>query len=48
MKRKTVHFVNGCPWANGQKQSSDTFQTRDWKLVTCKYCMRPAIAGRKK
>jgi hypothetical protein len=38
-KKMTVHYVDGCAWANGQLYSSDTDQTRDWKKVTCKHCL---------
>ena len=37
---KTIHYVNGCAWANGQIQQSDTFQTTNWYEVTCKHCLR--------
>lgn len=35
---KTVHFVKGCPWADGHIQQSDTIQTTNWYAVTCKHC----------
>ena len=35
---KTVHYINGCAWANGQLQLADTNQTDDWSKVTCKHC----------
>lgn len=38
--RKTVHYVDGCPWADGHIHSADTRQTRDWAQVTCKHCKR--------
>ena len=35
---KTIHFLYGCPWADGEIQQSDTWTTCDWKKVTCKHC----------
>jgi len=35
---KTVHYVDGCAWADGSVQMADTRQTKDWKKVTCKHC----------
>ena len=39
MVSKTVHFTYGCPWADGSIQLADTFQTCDWRQVTCKHCL---------
>ena len=38
--RKTIHYRDGCPWADGELQMSDTRQTTNWKEVTCKHCLR--------
>lgn len=38
-KRKTVHYVHGCPWASGNIQQSDTAQTKDKTKVTCFRCV---------
>jgi len=35
-----IHFLYGCPWADGHIQMSDTHQTCNWKEVTCKKCSR--------
>lgn len=40
-----VHFVYGCPWADGSIQSSDTDQTCFWKQVTCKQCRALRVSG---
>ena len=36
----TVHFIFGCPWADGEKYASDTDQRRTWVNVNCKHCLK--------
>ena len=38
--KKTVHYSDGCAWADGSIYSADTRQTKDWAKVTCKHCRR--------
>jgi len=37
---KTVHYIGGCAWSDGELYMSDTRQTRNWHEVTCKHCLR--------
>ena len=46
---KKVHFIYGCPWADGSIQQADTDQRFTWKNVTCKHCLNNAgIYGRER
>jgi len=35
-----THYLDGCPWANGEIQQADTDQTTDWRRVTCGHCLK--------
>ena len=37
---KKIHYIDGCPWADGSVQMADTNQTKDWERVTCKHCLK--------
>lgn len=41
----TVHYTQGCPWANGEIQCRDTDQTDNWDKVTCKKCLANKETG---
>jgi len=42
---KKIHFLYGCPWADGSLQQSDTIQTHDWQKVTCYQCLKLKSTG---
>jgi hypothetical protein len=42
---KTIHFVYGCPWADGEIQMADTDQRCSWLNVTCKHCLTNKESG---
>jgi len=37
---KTIHFLYGCPWADGSIQMADTDQRSTWTNVNCKQCLK--------
>ena len=40
-----VHFLYGCPWADGSLQQADTLTTCVWDKVTCKSCLKLKATG---
>jgi len=42
---KTVHYLYGCAWADGEISCSDTNQTPVWEDVTCGHCLNNRLSG---